>query len=247
MVWLYTLISVIIISLISLAGVFTLSVGPERLKRILLYLVSFAAGAMLGDVFLHILPEVAEQSGFSLKISYAFLLGIILFFILEKFIHWRHCHLPDCENHPRALAAMNLIGDGLHNLLDGLMIAGGYLVSLPLGLATSLAVIFHEIPQEIGDFGVLLHSGLSRQKALWLNLLSASAAIVGAVLVLALNRQLAGLTEIILPLTAGGFIYIAGSDLIPELHKETTAQKSLIQLFFLILGILIMLGLTFWE
>ncbi len=245
MIWFYSLISVVVVSLISLLGVFTLSVGEERLKKILLYLVSFAAGAMLGDVFIHIVPELVEEYSWDLKISLFFLLGIILFFILEKFIHWRHCHLPDCENHPHALAFMNLIGDVLHNLLDGMMIAGSFLVSVPLGLATTMAVALHEIPQEIGDFGVLLHSGFSRRRALGFNLLSASSAIIGAVLTLSLGH-LENLTMFILPLTAGGFIYIAGSDLIPELHKESALRQSLKQLIFLILGILVMAVLRVW-
>lgn len=244
LIWIYSLISVIIISLLSLVGVFTLSLGEGRLKKILLYLVSFAAGAMLGDVFIHIIPEVKPLT---LGVSLLFLTGILLFFVLEKFIHWRHCHVPTSSNHPHPLAMMNLIGDGLHNLLDGMIIAGSFLVSLPLGLATTLAVALHEIPQEIGDFGVLLHGGYSKKRALWLNLLSALVAVIGAIIVLILNSSLDNLTNIILPITAGGFIYIAGSDLIPELHKETTAKKSLIQLLFLILGILVMVGLTFWE
>ncbi|MFH1173356.1 MAG: ZIP family metal transporter [bacterium] len=242
--WLYSLISVIIVSLLSLIGIFTLSLGHQRLNKILLYLVSFAAGAMLGDVFIHIIPEV---SPITITISLLFLAGILLFFILEKFIHWRHCHVPNCEDHQHPMALMNLVGDGLHNLMDGMIIAGSFLVSIPLGIATTLAVALHEIPQEIGDFGVLLHGGYSRQKALWLNLLSASLAIIGTIIVLLLNNSLNNLTNVILPLTAGGFIYIAGSDLIPELHKETTVHKSLIQLCFLLLGIMVMLGLTFWA
>lgn len=246
MVWFYSLISVIIVSLISLVGVFTLSIGEERLKKILLYLVSFAAGAMLGDVFIHIVPEVAASVGFNLKISLLFLAGIILFFILEKFIHWRHCHNPACLDHPRPVAFINLFGGGLHNLLDGMMIAGSYLVSLPLGLATTMAVVLHEIPHEMGDFGILVHGGFSRQKAIWLNLLSASVAIIGAILVLSLNDSLTGLTVAILPLTAGSFIYIAGSDLVPELHKEVAPKKSLIQLLCLVLGIAVMAVLRVW-
>jgi len=239
-VWFYSLISVVIISLLSLVGVLTLSFREERLRKILLYLVSFAAGAMLGDVFIHIIPELGE---INLNISLFFLVGIILFFILEKFINWRHCHIPTSKSHPHPLALMNLVGDGLHNLLDGMIIAGSFLVSIPLGLATTLAVALHEIPQELGDFGVLLHSGLTKQKALWLNLFSASLAIVGAIFILVINGNVENITAIILPITAGGFIYIAGSDLIPELQKETTARKSLVQLLFLILGILVMLAL----
>ena len=140
---------------------------------------------------------------------------------------------------------MNLIGDGLHNFLDGAIVAGSFLVSFPLGMATSLAVIAHEIPQEIGDFGVLVHGGLSQKKALVFNFCSALVAILGAIFVLSFGAKISGFPQMLVPFTAGGFIYIAGSDLIPELHKEVNLKKSLVQLLGLLLGIGIMLGLKF--
>lgn len=246
-VWLYSLISVILVSLLSFIGVLFLAFKKEKLQKILLFLVSFAAGGLLGDAFLHLLPEAVEETGFTLEISLALLAGLLLFFILEKFISWRHCHIPTSKEHPHPLAFMNLVGDGLHNFTDGLIIAASFLTSFPLGIATSLAVVFHEIPQEIGDFGVLIHGGFSRKKALIFNLLSALTAIAGVIFTLSLGTRLTGFVELLIPFTAGGFIYIAGSDLIPELHKEIDFGKSLFQLLGLILGIGVMMLLLTIE
>ncbi|HLD27606.1 MAG TPA: ZIP family metal transporter, partial [Patescibacteria group bacterium] len=165
-VWFYSIVSVVIVSLVSLAGVVTLAFNLEKLKKILIFFVSLSAGALLGDVFLHLLPELVEEAGFGLKVSLLFIAGIFIFFILEKYIHWQHCHEPISASHPHHLGKMNLIGDALHNFIDGLIIAASYLISVPLGVASTLAIVFHEIPQEIGDFGVLLHSGFSKAKAL---------------------------------------------------------------------------------
>ncbi|HZX45467.1 MAG TPA: ZIP family metal transporter [Candidatus Nanoarchaeia archaeon] len=247
-IWLYTLLSVFIVSIISLIGILTLAFRESGLKRILLFLVSFAAGALLGDALIHILPEVIEEYGFGLKVSLSILLGIVLFFILEKFIHWRHCHAPVGKSHPHPLAFMNIIGDGIHNFIDGMLIAGSYLASFPLGITTTIAVILHEIPQEFGDFGVLLHAGMTKAKALFFNLLSATAAILGAVLTLIIGSSFTNLTEFILPITAGGFIYIAGTDLIPELHKKCEpASENVYQLIAFILGIGAMVLLLLFE
>ncbi|MBX4212015.1 ZIP family metal transporter [Candidatus Pacearchaeota archaeon] len=247
-VWTYSLLSVFIVSLISFVGVFVLGIKAERLKTLLIYLVSFSAGALFGDAFIHLLPEIAKNQGFSLNVSLSILGGIIIFFILEKIIHWQHCHLPITTTHVHPFSYMNLVGDGVHNFLDGAIIAAGYFVSIPAGIATTLAVVLHEIPQEIGDFGVLLHGGFSKGKALALNFLSALTAFFGALLVLIIGVERSSLVEpFLVPLAAGGFIYIAGSDLIPELHKETKLSKSIIQLLFFILGIAVMFALIFVE
>lgn len=243
MVWLYTLASVFVVSLISLIGVFSLSVKKERLEHILLYLVSFSVGALFGEVFLHILPEISEEANYSTRFGLYFLFGIILFFIIEKIIHWRHCHRADhCDVHEiKVVGYTNLIGDVFHNFLDGMIIASGFMVSTPLGIATSLAVIIHEIPQEIGDFGVLIYSGFTRGKALLFNLASASIAIIGAIVALFLAGNIEGLSSIILSIAGGGFIYIAGSDLIPELHKAPCAGcRPFFQLLFIVCGIGVM-------
>jgi len=240
--WIYSLISVALVSLLSFVGILFIALKKEKLKKLLLFLVSFAAGGLLGDAFIHLLPEAIEESGFNLAVSLAVLIGLLVFFVLEKFISWRHCHIPTAKEHPHPLVFMNLVGDGLHNFMDGMIIAASFLVSTSLGMATTLAIIFHEIPQEIGDFGVLLHGGFSKTKALVFNFLSALMAVAGAILVLTLGIN--NFSRLLIPFTAGGFIYIAASDLIPELHKETDIAKSTFQLIGLLLGICVMLGLT---
>ena len=241
--WVYSLTSVLFVSLLSFVGVLFIAIKEEKLKKILLFLVSFAAGGLLGDSFIHLLPEAIKESGFTLGVSLAVLVGLLLFFVLEKFICWRHCHIPTSKSHPHPVVFMNLIGDGFHNFIDGAVISASFLTSFSLGIATTLAVVLHEIPQEIGDFGVLLHGGLSKTKALIFNFASALAAVGGAILVLILGERIVGVSQLLIPFTAGGFIYIAGSDLIPELHKETNLAKSLIQMVGLILGIGVMLVL----
>jgi len=246
-IWLYSLSSVIIVSLVSLAGVITLSFNLEKLKKILIFFVSFSAGSLLGGAFLHLLPELFEESGYTFKTAFLLIGGIFIFFVLEKYIHWRHCHEPSSDKHPHHLGKMNLIGDGLHNFIDGLIIASAYLISIPLGVAATVAIVFHEIPQEIGDFGVLLHAGFSKAKAVWYNLLSASLAILGVIIGLLISEKIEGFTLAVLPLAAAGFLYIAVADLFPELHKETKMSKSLIQLVSFVVGVALMYFLTFLE
>ena len=234
-VWLYTIGSVLIVSLISLIGVFSISMDQRRLTKMLLFMVSFAAGALLGDSFLHLLPESVEE-GMKLEVSVFILIGVFVFFILEKIISWRHCHIPTSEEHPHPVGMMNLIGDGFHNILDGMIIGGSYLVSIPLGISTTLAVILHEIPQEIGDFGILVHAGYSVRRALFFNFLCALTAVVGAALTLLLGLKSGSVSAFLVPFTIGSFVYIATADLIPELKKETALKKSLLQLLFILLG-----------
>jgi len=241
--WVYTLSSVLVASLMGFAGVVTLPLKGDLLKRMVLFLVSFSAGALFGDAFIHLLPEAVEKNGFSAAVSLSLIAGILAFFVLEKIICWRHCHIETSREHPHPFAWMNLIGDGFHNLIDGMVIAGSYLVSPSVGLATTIAVILHEIPQEIGDYGVLIHGGFSRVKALFLNFLAQLSAVLGALLILGLNLKAESLTVFLIPFTAGGFIYIAGSDLIPEMHKEVGTAGSIAQLIALVLGIALMLVL----
>ncbi len=245
-IYLYTFSSVIIISLLSFVGVFALLLSGETLTKITLFLVSLSAGTLLGGAMLHLMPEIIAEKDDNFFIWLWFLAGIILFFILEKIIHWRHCHIHTSAEHPHPLGMMNLIGDGLHNFIDGLVIAGSFLVSLPLGIATSIAVIAHEIPQEIADFGVLIHAGYRRGQALFFNFLSALTAVLGAALALLVGIQLDNFSLFIIPFTAGGFIYIATADLIPELKKDTKPLKSLGQLLSILLGLGLMLGLKIW-
>ncbi|MBI2522885.1 ZIP family metal transporter [Candidatus Woesearchaeota archaeon] len=242
-VWIYSIVSVLIVSLVSFVGILTLSIKTEKLKKILLYLVSFSAGALFGDAFIHLLPEIVEEVGFGLQISLYVTSGIMVSFIIEKFIHWRHCHIPNTKDHIHPFAMMNLFGDGVHNFIDGLIIGASYLVNIPVGIATTLAVILHELPQEIGDFGILLHGGFSKTKALFFNFVTALTAVFGAVVSLLLSSIVGNITTFLIPFAAGTFIYIAGSDLIPELHKEVKVEKSLLQLIAIVLGVLVMLSL----
>lgn len=233
----WIIISTLIISLFSLVGVITLAVKESLVNKILLLLVGFSAGALAGGAFLHLLPESLERLSAGDTFLYT-LIGFTLFFLLERILHWRHCHEGHCDVH--AFTFLNLYGDGLHNFIDGLVIAGSFVVSIPLGIATSLAVAFHEIPQEIGDFGVLVYGGFSKYKALAFNLLSALMAVIGGIVGYYLSGMIAGFSAALLPLTAGGFIYIAASDLIPELHKENNLLKANLAFVLFILGLLFM-------
>lgn len=243
-IYAYTIISVLIVSAISGIGVITYLFNDKALKKITLLLVALSAGTLLGDAFLHLIPEAVEKK--NPGIWFGILAGIIIFFILEKIIHWRHCHIQTSENHPHPLGTMNLIGDSLHNFIDGVIIAGSFMVSLPLGIATSIAVIAHEIPQEISDFGVLIHAGYSKKRALALNFLTALLALAGALLTLIIGQKLNNISDLVIPFTAGGFIYIATSDLIPELKKETGLAPSLNQLISILAGIGLMLFLKIY-
>lgn len=236
----YIFSSVFFVSLISLIGIFILSLSKDKLKQILIYLVSFSAGGLLGDVFFHLLPEATEGIGFSLRISLYLLAGIIICFILEKFIYWRHCHIIASKDHPHPFSFLILFSDSLHNFIDGLIIGASYLANISLGITTTLAVIFHEIPQEIGDFASLIYGGFKKQKALFYNFLSALTAILGAIFILIFKDYFKGLIFFLIPFAAGNFIYIAGSDLIPELHKEFEIKKSIFQLIFFIAGLAVM-------
>jgi len=238
----YIILSVVIVSLISLIGIFFIFMRKTKLDKLLIFLVAVSAGSLLGGAFLHLLPEIVDSGNFTLNTSFLILGGIVLFFIIENFIHWHHCHMTGTEKkeHPHHLGTMNLIGDGVHNLIDGLIIAAAYFVNIPLGIATTLAVIMHEIPQEIGDFGVLLYSGFTKSRALFFNFLSALTAMVGAIIGIILSGNSSGFVNFVIPIALGGFIYIAGSDLIPEIHKKQSEEFSLRNLSGIILGILIM-------
>jgi zinc and cadmium transporter len=224
----------------------TFSIKEKTLRKILLYFVSFSVGGLLGDAFIHLLPESVKLNN-EFFLSFYILLGIIVSFIVEKFIHWRHCHIPTSIKHPHPFAIMNLIGDSVHNFIDGLIIGASYLTSLQIGITTTLAVILHEIPQEIGDFGVLIHGGFKKKKALFLNFVTALTAVIGTVISLIIGSYAQNLTNFLLPFAVGSFIYIASSDLIPELHKETKPVKSFVQLVMLLLGIGIMFSLLLLE
>lgn len=258
--YLYTFASVALVSLISLVGVFTLSLKEEILRKYIFVFISIAVGALLGDAFIHLIPEALEASSNSTLTSILIIAGVLAFFIIEKFLHWHH-HGEDNHDHGtlagvdgtagttgiHPVGKLVIVSDAVHNFLDGIIIAASFIVSLPIGIATTIAVILHEIPQEVGDFAVLLHSGYTKKRALWLNFLSALSAILGAAFLFALGDFAELSAAWLLPIAAGGFIYIAASDLIPELHKTKKAEHSLLQLVAVALGVLAMVALTFLE
>jgi len=245
--YLYTFGSIIVISLISFIGIFTFSLKEEVLRKYIFIFISIAVGALLGNVLIHLIPEALEESSNKTLTSVLIISGILLFFILEKFLHWHH-HGEDKENnHIHPVGKLVLFSDGIHNFIDGMIIGASFLVSIPVGLATTLAVILHEIPQEIGDFAVLLHAGYTKKRALWLNFLSALTAIAGAVVLFSLGEIAQASSGYLLPIAAGGFIYIAVADLIPELHKTKEIKYSILQILAVVVGVMAMLALTYLE
>ncbi len=244
MAFFWALASVLLVSILSFIGVLSVGIHDKGLKKAIVLLVSFSAGALLGDVFFHLLPQAVEGQGFVLSVSIGVLAGILVSFVLEKFIHWHHCHTPGEHHHP--IAYLNLFGDALHNFIDGIIIGASYLVGTEVGIATTVAVLLHEIPQELGDFAILLHAGFSKTKALWYNFLSALSAIAGLVAVfLIANSQALGLW--LVPFAAGNFIYIACADIIPELHKEVRTSNSVLQFICFVLGLGLMGALLALE
>ncbi len=242
-----SLFATLLVSFASLVGLFTLGVRRNLVHKFVIFLVSLAAGTLLGDVFFHIIPEIYEESPEGNELPFAIIAGIMAFFILEKFLHWRHCHMEETKNHVHPLAINNIVADGFHNFIDGLIIGGSFMVSNEIGIATTIAVMLHEIPQEIGDFGVLVHAGMKVSQALILNFASALLAVLGTLVAFAMGETVEGLNIILLAFAAGGFIYIAASDLFPEIKHEQNWKKSLLQVLFVLIGLTAMFLLTFME
>ena len=243
----YPIMSVIVVSLISLIAAVPLLLKKKLSERILLFLLSMSVGVLLSTVFLNFLPEIFEHE-YHLSVGLVILLGFFLMFILEKLVHWHHskkCEHGECgHGHAYNLAPINLIGDGIHNFIDGLVIAGAYSVNIVVGLVSTVSIIFHEVPQEIADFGVLLYSGMSKKKAIVFNFLSALTSLIGVIVGLLLVNKLHGFTEFVIPFAAGNFIYIAASNLTPQLHRHCGMKDSLIHLVAILLGILIVVLMT---
>jgi len=209
---------------------------PENIRRALVpALVSYATGTLLGAAFLGMIPAGLKQAP-AVAVTATVLAGMVLFFVLEKLVLWRHCHDSECEVHGRA-GTLILIGDAFHNFVDGVVIAAAFLTSIPLGISASLAVIAHEVPQEVGDFAILLDNGYGRTKALVLNGLSAAATLPGAVAAYLWLGETRAAVPYILALSAASFIYIAAADLIPGLHRQVTPAASFHQLVLLLAGI----------
>ncbi len=225
-------------SAIGLVGAVTLLLDSATLHRITLPLVAFAAGSLLGGAFFHMIPESVARSGTSVTVYFWILAGFAAFFALEQFLHWHHCHKADADCR-KPLTFLILIGDGLHNFVGGLAVASAFIVDVRLGIATWLAAAAHEVPQELGDFGVLIHGGWSKTRALLFNVLSALTFLVGGLVAYALSARVE--VDTLVPFAAGNFIYIAASDLVPEVNKHRDLQTSVTHFAAFASGIAILL------
>ncbi len=216
---LYIILATVIVSLISFVGIiFT----QKHIKRFMHYFISFAAGTLIAVALFDLVPEAFEElEGKGIHAEYALMFvaaGLVLFFLIERFIHWHHCGKEDCHEKPAGM--LILTGDFVHNFFDGLLIAGAFMLNWGAGMLTTLTVIIHEIPQEVGDFAVLIHSGYSKGRALLLNFLSALSAVIGGVLGYFMFESVEGIAPYAVLITAGGFLYIALSDIVPSMHKH---------------------------
>jgi len=246
MVLVYTVAANILISLFSLVGVFTFGINEKRLHKWLMLLVGLSAGALMGGVVWHLLPEAIAEQGVE-KALMVVLCSFVGFLILEKWLHWRHCHEHgECEEHT-TFGTMNLIGDGVHNFIDGIVIAGAFSVDAKLGVVTAVAMALHEIPQEIGDYGVLIYSGWKRNAALLANLLVGLTAVLGGVFGWWLGEMSGEIVPYFVGIAAGGFLYIAATDLIPELRKQTETSPLLFSLSTFLAGLMMMYVFSLWE
>jgi zinc and cadmium transporter len=246
----YALLSTLVVSLISVVAALPFLLKKKLSQKVLLTLLSLSVGALLATVFVHFLPE-AVSHGYTLGVALWLLAGFLLFFVLEKFVHYHHnkCHgheHPAGHSHGYHLAPINLIGDGIHNFIDGIVIAGAYMVNVGVGIAATVSVLFHEVPQEVADMGVLLYAGMSKKKAVLYNLLSALTAVVGAVVGIILAGAIHNFSAIILPFASGVFLYIAASNLLPELHKHCGLKDTLLHLLAILVGVGIMIALVFF-
>lgn len=238
MTFLYILASSVVISLGSLVGIFTLSMKESALNKIILKMVALSSGALLGGAFIHLIPEGIEKTDGS-KFFTTVLVSILSYLVIEKVLHWRHCHKHgNCSVH--SFGYMNLLGDSVHNFIDGLIIASSFIVSIPLGITTTMAIALHEIPQEIGDFGVLLYAGIEKKRALFLNFMVALTVVAGAICGWFLISKIEAITGFLLPVAAGGFIYIALSDMVPELRKEPDIKHFFSAFAFVLAGVVLM-------
>lgn len=245
--FLSALTSATIISLISLVGIATLPFSEDAIRRVTFVLISLAAGALFGDAILHILPDVFRHDPHSFQSSLWVLAGIFASFVFEKFLRWKDHHDLEGDKGIMPVGRIILVSDGLHNLVDGILIGASYLANRDVGIATTFAVALHELPHEMGDFGVLIHSGYSKTKALLFNFFCACIAIAGVFVAFGFQSSVDNFPWIALPLTAGSFLYIAGSNLTPELQKEHDLRKSFVQCGAMLAGVGLMIFLLMRE
>ncbi|MFA6533728.1 MAG: ZIP family metal transporter [Patescibacteria group bacterium] len=238
---LYIILAIALSGFLGLSGGLLLLWQENRAKRISGFMVSFAIGAMLVAVFTHLLPELINGSPKVETSLILVLLGILIFYLLEKLLIVYHCHENDeCEVHTSS--TLIIISDTIHNFLDGTIIAGAFLVDFRLGIITTLAVLFHEIPQEISDFAVMLHNQMKPGKIIFYNLLSAAGSLVGGLFVWFLKGEVQSLSLILIALATGNFIYIALTDLVPMTNQDRGTKNTLIHFLVLLLGLAVMYG-----
>ena len=245
-----TLVACLIVSLCSLTGAFALWMSIDALKRIVPILVALAVGVLLGDAFIHLIPDAIERYDSVSEICLIVLISVFGFFILEKLVRWRHDHrvkFPPQNSEVPPLATMNLFGDAIHNFVDGILIAGSFIVDPLLGLTTTMTVVIHEFPQEIGDIGALLHGGFKPRKAILYNFYCSLSVVPGAIFTLLLSQIANSSLVVLLPIAAGGFIYIAASDLIPVLHEHSSVRHAAAQIAAFAVGIACMQSLVLFE
>lgn len=231
----YSLISVAIVSLLSCFVIIFIHLSSKLREKLIKYLVYFAAGSLISDALLHLIPEAFESND-SAYISYFVIIGIFIFYILENVICWRHCHNEESKQHKHNLVIMNYIGDALHNLIDGFVIGVSFNASINLGISTTIAIILHEIPQEIGDYSILLHSGMKSKKAILINLSTSLTAFVGVFISYFIPIDILPYS---LALTAGGFLYISIADLLPIVRHDPNKKRFIISLIFALMGIIV--------
>ena len=248
-----TLAASLLVSAVSLSGVFALWLKAETLQRVIPYLVALAVGVLLGDAFIHLIPDAVNRQGSVSSVCLLTLAGVFSFFVLEKFVRWRHDHtLPSLEQTLetkgiRPLAKMNLLGDAIHNFVDGILIGGSFLVDPVLGFTTTLAIVVHEIPQEIGDVGALVYGGYTPKQALRYNFYCSLTVIAGALFTLALSSIAEASLVFLLPIAAGGFIYIAATDFIPVLHEHSSLSHLVGQTLIFAAGVGFMQLIVIFE
>lgn len=251
----YIILTTVIITLLSFIGIAVLFFKEKFISRILLTLVALSAGAMLGTSFFHLLPEAIAGTSSIFTTMLIVLIGFVLFFILEQFLSWHHCHSTahqgvegfHCHRDLKPASNLVLYSDAVHNFIDGIIIATAFIISPALGIAAAIAVALHEVPQELGDYGVLLYGGFKRKKALILNYISASTIIVGGIVGYFLSTAVENTIMILIPFAAGSFLYIAATDLIPEIKHEEKLKDTIVHFSAFAIGIGLMIALTFIE